>query len=110
MSKQRDPWFCQDCRIMMLYNDKEDYHICPKCKARVYHADEKDEYLNDEIRSLMKDMAHTHKPREALPAGGALPGGGGSKSKGRSRKSDMKKKSLAQLNMGLAGTYSAFNS
>lgn len=94
--QQRKPWFCQDCRdVLMLYNAKEDYHICPKCKTRVYHADEKDDYLNDEVRSLMVDMAATHRQKEVLVGGAVMPGGG---NRNRSRKKPIKKDTLATLN------------
>lgn len=106
---KREPWFCQDCRIVMFYNEKEDYHICPKCLVRVYHSDEKDDYLNDEVRKLMQDMYKTHVPKEILPQGRPTLKGG-SKCKGRSRKQDMKKPSLAQINIGLAGTAKQFES
>ena len=84
----------------MLYNAKEDYHICPNCKVRVYHHDGKDDYLNDEIRNLMVDLRKTHAPREVLPAGPAAPHGG-NKSKGRKRKHEMKKPTTQTLNQRL---------
>ncbi|HMM20616.1 MAG TPA: hypothetical protein PKA10_07735 [Selenomonadales bacterium] len=108
---QREPWFCQDCRLVMLYNKKEDFHICPKCKVRVYHADDKDDYLNDEVRSLMRDMYKTHLPqKEPLPINPYPAGYGGSKSKGRNRKQEMKKKTLSQINAGLTGKASDYES
>lgn len=110
MSKQRQAWFCQDCRVIMLFDIKQDRHICPKCKVQVWHSNEDDPFINDEIGSLMRDMAVTHKTLEVKPLGGAIVHGGGSKSKGRSRESDMKKKSLAQINAGLNGRAMAFES
>ena len=101
--KNRQPWFCQDCRVQMVYINKLDMHFCPKCKVRVYHSND-DDYYEDEIISLMRDLHKTHLPKkDPIPAGHALLGGGGSKSKGRSREGDMKKKTLSQINAGLAG-------
>lgn len=110
MNAQRKSWFCQDCRVTMIYDKKNDRHICPTCKTMVNYHDENDFYLNDEIGSLMRDMAATHRQLEVKPLCGAIVPGGGSKSKGRSRDSDMKKKSLAQINAGLNGKAMAFES
>lgn len=94
---ERKPWFCQDCRVQMEYNEKKDFYKCPQCGIEVWPDSEDD---TNEITSLMRDMLRTHKPKECLPAGEAAKGGG-SRSKSRSRKSEMKKKSLATLNMAL---------
>lgn len=96
--KIRKPWFCQDCRVSMTYDAKQDYYKCPECGTEVWpeNTDSK-----GEIESLMRDMAATHSKREAMPAGEALPGGG-SKSKGR-KTERMKKPTLATLNQRLYG-------
>ena len=109
----RKPWFCQECRIQMLYDKKQDFHKCPECGTEVWMNIEEDSLKSDEdeeIDALMREKYKANLPaKEPIPAGGALLGGGGSKSKGRSRKGDMKKKSLSQINAGLAGICSAFN-
>lgn len=103
MRRNRKPWFCPDCRVMMIYINKLDMHFCPQCKARTYHSHE-DDCIEDEIKELMQDLYKSHLPKkEPLPAGEALKGAGGSKSKGRNRKGDMQKKSLSQINAGLTG-------
>lgn len=107
----RKPWFCQDCRVSMIYDSKQDYYKCPECGTEVWpEADKVSKPTKEqaEIHSFMQQMAPTHFAKEALPAGGPLLGSGGSKSKGRSRKADMQKKSLAQINAGLAGKCTSF--
>jgi len=104
----RKPWFCQECRVVMTYSSKQDFYKCPECGTEVWPETSNAE--NDEIASLMCERYKANLPaKEALPAGEALLGSGGSKSKGRSRKADMKKKSLAQINVGLAGKCASFN-
>lgn len=100
MSKQRAPWFCQDCRVPMLYSKKLDYHICPKCKATVQHSDETDQYVEDEIIALMRDLVPTHKDRDFIPLTGKGGHGKGGSSN-RTKKPKSKKLSLSQLNMKL---------
>lgn len=96
MSKQRKAWFCQDCRIVMSYDTKQDFYKCPECGTEVWP---NTEVATDEISSLMSDLARTHQPRECLPAGEAIPGGRSNRSKSRARKTDrMKKEPLATLN------------
>jgi len=92
-------WFCQDCRVLMIYSDKIESHICPECGVMVAKYIPGDKYVDNEIKQLMHDMRRNHKPREYLPAGEALPGGGGNKS--RVKKPKSKKKSLNQLNNAL---------
>jgi len=89
----RKPWFCQECRVVMEYIEKFDYHKCPECGTEVWPADQ----INtvDEITELMADRALAHKPREIPPAGEALLGGG---SKNRVKKDKNKKDSLAKVN------------
>jgi len=82
---------------MMIAVD-DDFCKCPVCGTEVWY-----KYSapapQDEITALMRDMARNHKPKEAMPAGEALPGGGSSsKSNKRARN---KKKSLSALNQGL---------
>jgi len=97
--KIRNPWFCQDCRdVLMEYNKKGDFYRCPKCGAELWPADT--HAPTGEIEELMSELAATHRQTECKPAGPPAKGSG-SKSKGRSRKTDMKKKSLATLNMAL---------
>ncbi len=90
----------------MDYDSKQDFYKCPECGTEVWPVSNFD---NDEITSLMRDKYKANLPaKEPLPAGSAAPGGGGSKNKGRSRKGDMKKKTLAQINAGLAGKCGSF--
>jgi len=90
----RKPWFCQECRVLMKYNDQDDYHKCPQCKTEVWP---EDTYKpTDEIGELMSDMARTHRQTEVLPAG-PVKLGGGSKSNSV-KKPKNTKSSLSKLN------------
>lgn len=91
------PWFCQDCRVVMLYNDKLKCHICPQCKTEVWPPNKAD-VVHDEMMSLMIDMQKNHKPRECMPMVGGRVKGGGSKSGKRSKSEKMKKDTLSTLN------------
>ncbi|MBP1764158.1 MAG: hypothetical protein H6Q65_1216 [Firmicutes bacterium] len=93
----RKPWFCQECRVVMKYDEKYDFHKCPECGFEAWPPDKVQPV--DEITSLMKDKAKAHKPREVPPAGEAMLGGGGSKNSVKKPKS--KKLSLHQLNLKL---------
>lgn len=107
----RKPWFCQECRVIMQYNPELDYYVCPECGVEVWPpgASNTTAKKNDEITDLMRDMHKANLPRkEAMPIYPVPAGGGGSKSS-KGRKKDTKKKSLSQLNAGLAGTCAAFN-
>jgi hypothetical protein len=80
---------------------KDGFFQCPECENESW-PDREGKFVdawtkkNDEIGSLMQDMAASHKPREIKPSG---PPALGSGSKNRSRKADrMKKDSLATLN------------
>jgi len=89
----RKPWFCQECRVVMKYDEKFDYHKCPVCGYEAWPPDKVQEV--DEITSLMKDRAIAHKPKEVPPAGPPMLGGG---SKNRVKKEKSKKDSLAKVN------------
>ena len=89
-------WFCQDCRVLMIFHPKEKVHVCPKCKTKVFPNDEDaDRKLNNEIYSLMADMAPTHRQTEVKPSGPFILGGGSKSSK---KKAKSTKPSLAELN------------
>lgn len=90
----RKPWFCQECRIIMTYNDKDDYYKCSQCECELWPSDTYKPI--DEIAELMADMAPTHRQTEVLPAG-PVKLGGGSKSNGV-KKPKSTKNSLSQLN------------
>jgi len=92
----RKPWFCQECRVVMDYNDKFDYHKCPNCGYEAWPPDKANTV--DEITSLMQDRAIAHKPREVPPAGEPMLGGG---SKNSVKKPKSKKLTLNQLNIKL---------
>ena len=94
---------------------KDGFFQCPTCENESWPDREGtfvDKWIkkNDEIGNLMKDMAASHKPREIKPPGGPVIFGGGSKCKGRSRTGDMKKKTLSQINAGLSGRATTFES
>ncbi|TCL35633.1 hypothetical protein EV210_11199 [Anaerospora hongkongensis] len=110
MAKQRKKWYCQDCRCDMMYDLKSDSWVCPQCKVYVSYPIDGDSYVDDEVTSMMRDLARTHGPtKEYLPSGPPAKGSG-SKNKGRSRKGEMQKLSIAQINLGLAGTSKHFES
>ena len=74
-----------------------------------------DDYVNkevtDEITELMQGMYKANLPaKDPIPAGRALKGASGSKCKGGRKKADLKKKSLSQINAGLAGKNFLFES
>jgi hypothetical protein len=94
----------------MLYDKESRCYVCPYCKAYVTLKEPNDQYVDDIIIQLMKDMHKTHLPAACIPAGQAKKGGGGGSSKGRSRKGDMNKKSLSQINTGLNGKCMSFES
>jgi hypothetical protein len=81
---------------MMQYDAINDRHICPECYAQVWHHDSVDVQMDSEIKSLMLDFARSHKPKECLPAGEALPGG--SKSSKGAKNEKMHKPTVASLN------------
>ncbi len=103
---KRAAWFCQDCRVMMHYDKQKDFYECPQCGIEVWPK-ERQQAAKDEVLCLMRDLAPTHRSTEILPAGPPARGSG-SKNRARSRKSDSKKKSLAQINRGLNGLSTAF--
>lgn len=110
MVKQRADWFCQDCRVTMIYDTKNDRHVCPNCKAQVWHYNHDDPVVEDEITKLMREKYKSNLPPvNPIPAGGPSKGGGGSKAKGRSNKGAMQKKSLSQINAGLNGRCQSFD-
>lgn len=89
------------------------YYICPECKGVFTPAPPDDDgavkMVEDEIATLMREKYKSNLPaKEPIPCGEALKGAGGGK--GRSRKGDLKKKSLAQINAGLAGKDMRFES
>lgn len=89
-------WFCQDCRILMIYHPKEHIHVCPKCKIKLHPNDEDtDLKINNEIYSLMVDMAPTHRQTDVKPSGPFVLGGG---SKSSNKKSKSTKPGLNELN------------
>ena len=116
MSKQT---LCPNCQskgnfVFMIYSPRSMYYICPECKGVFTPAPPDDDgavkMVEDEIATLMREKYKANLPaKEPIPCGEALKGAGGGKCKGRSRKGDLKKKSLAQINAGLAGKCGNFN-
>lgn len=100
MSKERADWFCQDCRVPMLYDKKNDRHFCPACMVQVWHYD-KDEPIpdNSEIAKLMREMYKANLPaKDPIPAGRAMSGRGGNKSSKRhGDREKLKRKTVGQL-------------
>ena len=99
----------------MLYSSKNKRYICPVCKTITMPMRQDDDYVDkevtDEITELMQGMYKANLPAKApIPAGEALKGVSGSKCKGGSKKADLKKKSLSQINAGLAGKNILFES
>ena len=108
MAKKRGLWFCQDCRVPMKYNEQDDFYKCPKCGIEVWYPIESKS--QDEVVQMMQEKYKSNlPPKDYLPAGEAAKGGGGS-SNGKSNSSAMKKKSLSQINAGLAGGSGLFES
>ena len=95
--KKREPWICQDCRVMMQYIEGDDMYRCPVCGAELWPGDTVTVPPNDEIGQLMAGMAKSHEPRECLPAGDAAIGGGGASNSGRNTDGGKKKKTPQQL-------------
>ena len=93
--KQRKPWFCQDCRVLMDYIEIDDIYRCPKCAVEVWPSDT--HVPTDEVEKLMFDNRRNHQPKECLPAGEALLGISG-KSGNALKKPKSKKLTLNQLN------------
>jgi len=92
------PWVCLDCRVVMKMVN-EDYCRCSICGTEVwFRYGSQIAAGEDEVTSLMRDMAKNKKPREVLPAGPAALGGGGSN---RVKKQRSKKDTLATLNQKL---------
>jgi len=112
MRRKRNPRWCEECKCVMVYDKENDRYICPECHGIFYPGDKTDPHIeNDVITSLMREKYKSNLPPvEPLPAGEALKGAGGGSSKGRSRKGDLKKKSLSQINAGLAGKSQLFES
>jgi phage FluMu protein Com len=100
MNKKRQPWFCQDCRdVLMEYDENLDIWKCPKCKVELWYPDEPDETEN-EIAALMEESYTMHKLSETI-----LPSGGrGNSSKSKRKKQLLQKPSTVQIYNDLAAS------
>lgn len=105
--QHRKPWFCQDCRVLMKYDQKDDCHKCPECGAALWYPDEPRKRTTfdklpakdkKEIAELMEEKQKANEPSRNVPIalGGAIVLGGGNKS-GRNKKV-LKKDSVATVN------------
>ena len=94
MAVKRKPWFCQECRIIMAYNDKDDYYKCSQCGCEVWPADTYKPV--DEIEELMASTPPHLNTKEVLPIYWEVTGAS-SKSKG-GKNEKMKKDPVSKLN------------
>jgi hypothetical protein len=121
MAKQINCGICAYWGNTVAMNLAGDHFTCPECKAELHVNSTGDDTFvrnfrrgvvvkgeRDEISELMADRAITHVPRVGMPAGEALLGGGSKSKAGKSEK--MKKKTLSQINQGLNGKCSSFDS
>lgn len=94
--KQKKPWPCMDCRVIMLEMDA-DHCKCPVCGTEVWYDFSRD-LPQGEVEQLMREKYKANLPQvEPLPVGVPKKGGGSRSAKKHGRSEMLKKKSVSQL-------------